>query len=552
MACDNYVELLIHPLQKRIAIRPAVKSNRYALQWTSGGGSNKEARCISGRAFIDTLFDIFGWNLDYKFKLYGCVYRDGKDAACIFSSSDLSVFIKEEQILATGIDKGGKLINLSGKRVRAHAEDLGRRYGQDYYVEKTMQEMVLQTKEQWQTRIEGRMCATGEKLSITPYEKLRAFIESVDLISDVAGEDIIGRVYEFFITHYAMDERKIRGEYFTPKSIVELMVELIEPFENSVYDPCFGTGGLFIQSAKLSQSAINNENLKLYGQEINSEMWRLAKLNLAMHGINADLGQKCVSVFTEDVHSGLKMDYILANPPFNLRSWLMDIDFEKDKRFFGYDLTKCANANYCWILHILSKLNENGVAGIVLSNSPLNSEEDYLIRKSLIEQDKIEAIIVFPREMFYSTDISVSLWIFNNNKKEKQVRGKILKDRSNQVLFVDLRSWNHIKNDGNFVCFDEEQIKKVKEIFNLWRLKNQQAEYCDVPELCKSASIDEIRKQNYNLVPSKYIDFEHKKAEMNFEEEMYNLISVLNEIKNEEAKSFKQLSNAIASLGYEL
>ena len=177
MACDNYVELLIHPLQKRIAIRPTTKSNRYAIQWTRGGDANKEARCISGRAFIDTLFDIFGWNLDFKFKLYGCIYRDGKDAACIFSSSDLSVFIKKEQILATGIDKGGKLINLSGKRVRAHAEDLGRRYGQDYYVEKTMQEMVLQTKEQWQTRIEGRMCATGEKLSITPYEELRAFIQ---------------------------------------------------------------------------------------------------------------------------------------------------------------------------------------------------------------------------------------------------------------------------------------------------------------------------------------------------------------------------------------
>lgn len=390
-------------------------------------------------------------------------------------------------------------------------------------------------------------------LNIEPV-KLRVFIECVDSITDVVSgsDDIIGRVYEFFIKHYAMDERKIRGEYFTPKSVVELMVELIEPFENSVYDPCFGTGGLFIQSAKLSQRVRRNGNLKLYGQEINREMWRLAKLNLAIQGINADLGQKCVSVFSEDIHAGIKMDYILANPPFNLRSWEVEINFEKDERFLGYDLTKCANANYCWILHILSKLSENGVAGIILSNSPLNSEEDFSVRKSLIEQDKIEAIIVFPREMFYSTDISVSLWIFNNNKKERQLKSKSLKDRSNKVLFIDLRSWTQVRSEGNFVCFEEEQIQRVKEIFDLWRFEYQKSEYFDIPELCKIVSIDDIRKQNYNLIPSKYIDFEHKKFEMNFDEEITDLILELEGIKKEEDESFKRLTNVIKSLGYEI
>ena len=177
MSCDNYVELLIHPIQKKIAIRPATPENRCAIQWTSGGKTNKEARNVSCKAFIATLFDIFDWNIDYRFKLYGCVYRDGENAACIFSSTDVSIFIKKEQFLAAGIDVSEKLLNQSGKRIRAHSGDLGMRYGQDYYIEKTMQEMVLQTREQWQTRIEGQLCAAGERLHITPYEELRAFIQ---------------------------------------------------------------------------------------------------------------------------------------------------------------------------------------------------------------------------------------------------------------------------------------------------------------------------------------------------------------------------------------
>ncbi|MBR6164090.1 N-6 DNA methylase [bacterium] len=385
-------------------------------------------------------------------------------------------------------------------------------------------------------------------LDIEP-EKLRAFIESVDLISDVAGEDIIGRVYEFFITHYAMDERKIRGEYFTPKSIVELMVELIEPYENIVYEPCFGTGGLFVQSSKFSKK-VKSGALGLFGQEINKEMWRLTKLNLALHGIQADLGQKCASVFLEDIHPTLKSDYILANPPFNQRSWRDGVDFLNDKRFSGFDFSKSPNGNYAWLLHILSKLNEGGVAGVILSNSPLNSEEEYLIRKSIVEGDKIEAIIVLPREMFYSTDISVSLWILNNNKKQGQKGGKIYRDRTEQVLFMDLRTWTQNRRDGNFVVLDEAQIEKIKEIFGSWRYES--GVYSDIPELCASASLEAIRAQNYNLVPSRYIDFEHKNTDLNFEKEMSEIIEELREIKSENEKCFSLLKNAVESFGYDL
>jgi len=176
MTCGDYVELLVHPIQKKIAIRPTAADNRYAIHWCSGGQKEKEPRSIGCKAYIDKLFDIFGWRQDYKYKLYGCIYRDGNDSACIFTTTNASVYIKKEQILESGIDARGKLLNQSGKRVRTYTEDLGKRFGQEYYTAKTLQEMVMQTKEQWQMRLEGQLCSPGEKLNVTPYEDLRTFI----------------------------------------------------------------------------------------------------------------------------------------------------------------------------------------------------------------------------------------------------------------------------------------------------------------------------------------------------------------------------------------
>ncbi|MBQ6480915.1 MAG: recombinase family protein [Anaerolineaceae bacterium] len=190
MACDNYVELMVHPTRKMLAIRPAAKDNRCAIYWASGSKKNMETRKISCKAYIETLFQIFEWKTDYKYKLYGCIYRDGKDSACIFTTDDASVYINKEQILSSGVDAGGKLLNLSGKRVRTLSGNLGNRFGQDYYAAKTMHEMMLQTREQWQTRIEGQLCATGDKLNVTPYDELRTFIrqELGDLFEEVQPE----------------------------------------------------------------------------------------------------------------------------------------------------------------------------------------------------------------------------------------------------------------------------------------------------------------------------------------------------------------------------
>ena len=187
MACDNYVELLVHPAKKMIAIRPTTNENRYAIHWTSGDKKGREPRGVSCKAFIDTIFKIFEWKPDYKYKLYGCVYRDGKDSACIFTTTDAGVYINKEDILSAGIGEGGKLLNQSGKRVRAHMGEIGSRFGQEYYASKSMRDMLLQTKEQWKTRIEGQMCATTDKLDITPYDELRQFImeQLGDLFEDV-------------------------------------------------------------------------------------------------------------------------------------------------------------------------------------------------------------------------------------------------------------------------------------------------------------------------------------------------------------------------------
>lgn len=190
MACDNYVELLIHPLKKQIAIRPTTADNRYAIQWTLGSKENREPRGIGCKAYIDTLFKIFGLKDDYKFKLYGCIYRDGKDSACIFTTTDAGVYIKKEQIISSGADVGARLLNQSGKCVRAHMGASGGEFGQDYYASKSMHDMMLQTKEQWKTRIEGQMCATADRLNITPYDQLREFIrqELGDLFEEVQPE----------------------------------------------------------------------------------------------------------------------------------------------------------------------------------------------------------------------------------------------------------------------------------------------------------------------------------------------------------------------------
>src|SRR5699024_1083647 len=229
--------------------------------------------------------------------------------------------------------------------------------------------------------------------------------------------DLIGRVYEYFLQKFSIDGGK-KGEFYTPKSIVNLIANMIDPYSGIVYDPCCGSGGMFVQSMKFIESHNGNKkNVSIYGQEQNRETFKLAKMNLALRGIGANLGDEPADTFAKDLHKDLKADYIMANPPFNLKSWRGEKELLKDERWQGYDVPPVSNANYAWILNIVSKLSTNGIAGFLLANGALNaSGVEYKIRKNLIENNLVEAVVVLPRDMFYSTDISVTLWIINKNK----------------------------------------------------------------------------------------------------------------------------------------
>ena len=330
--------------------------------------------------------------------------------------------------------------------------------------------------------------------------------------------DLIGRVYEYFLQQFAVNATKEDGEFYTPQSIVELIAHLIEPYDGTIYDPCCGSGGMFVQSVRLIEAhGGNKRNVSVYGQESDPDTYRLAKMNLAARGISYHLGDSNASSFTNDKHPDLRANYIMANPPFNRKAWRTEEQLTKDIRWSGYGLPPVSNANYAWILHMLYHLDSaNGIAGFLLSNGALEDEDTLAIREQLIRNDKVEAIFILPREMFYSTDTSVTLWILNQNKKGGIRNGRQLRNRENEVLFVDLRTWNQhnstIKTDKSkktFVVFNEEQIKAICDIYHGWQTYTEMEAY-DKPELYHAAYIDEIEANGWSLTPSRYIKFEDK------------------------------------------
>lgn len=386
-------------------------------------------------------------------------------------------------------------------------------------------------------------------------EQIKVLIDEINKIDEerFKEKDLIGRVYEYFLQVFAMDSGtgSEKGEFYTPASIVELIAELIEPYDGVVYDPCCGSGGMFVQSVKFVERHNGNRlKISVVGQESNPDTWRLAKMNLAIRGISHNLGERADSTFTNDQHKDTKVDYIMANPPFNLKKWRGEDELVDDPRFKGYNVPPVANANYAWILHMLSKLDEtNGIAGFLLANGALNADSiEYEVRKQLIENDKIEAIIVLPRNMFYSTDISVTLWIINNNKKARTLNGRNLRNRKNEVLFMDLRRWDSTIYEKKYVKFSEEQIADIKKLYNSWQCVD--GGYQDVPELCKSATLKDLRAQKYSLAPSKYVEFIDHDMDIDYEKEMKRIQDEMRDLMKQEKKSQEAFIEAFKGIGY--
>ena len=393
-------------------------------------------------------------------------------------------------------------------------------------------------------------------LDITKLAALISEIDSINTLKD-KEQDLVGRVYEYFLKKFAIAEGKGKGEFYTPKTIVNLIAEMIEPYRGIIYDPCCGSGGMFVQSMKFIESHHGNKKeVSIYGQEYTKTTFKLAKMNLAIRGISANLGEKEADTFGEDQHKDLKADYIMANPPFNQKDWRGENELIDDPRWRGYDVPPKSNANYAWILNMVSKLSENGEAGFILANGALSGGgEEYKIRRKLIENNLVEAIVIIPRDTFYTTDISVTLWILNKNKKKRTVeingKQKNYRDRVTEILFVDLRRWG-TEYEKMFIELTAEDIAKVAENFHNWQQIGYETTYKNVPEYCYSANFEELKANDFSLVPSKYIEFIDRDSEIDFDTEMKRIQKDFKTLLHEERESQEQLINAFKTLGYEL
>ena len=386
---------------------------------------------------------------------------------------------------------------------------------------------------------------------------IKKVVDEINKISHKTfGEekDLIGRVYEYFLKEFAVNATKEEGEFYTPHDVVQLIATVIEPFDGTLYDPCCGSGGMFIQSTDLVKAKQGDiSRINVYGQEKEAATYRLAKMNLALRGISHNLGSESDSTFTHDLHKGLYFDYIMANPPFNLKGW-WDENLRNDPRWIDYGIPPESNANYAWILHMLSHLKPlDGVAGFLLANGALGDTDALEIRKQLIKNDKVEAIIILPRELFITTDISVTFWILNQNKKGGKYHGRDLRNREHEILFMDLRTWtdNPVKGEQKKkVLLDVNQIQRVAEIYHTWQSVGTDGCNYAVPELYRSVGIDEIEKNGWTLVPSKYIEFIDHDLEIDYPKEMTRIQKEMKELLKREKDSQRMLEDAFKGIGY--
>jgi type I restriction enzyme M protein len=320
---------------------------------------------------------------------------------------------------------------------------------------------------------------------------------------DAGGErvsrarDVLGEVYEYFLGKFAAAEGKRGGEFYTPPSVVRVLVEVLEPHEGRVYDPCCGSGGMFVQAEKfLAAHGANPQAISVYGQELNERTWRMAKMNLAVHGLTAQLGARWQDTFSRDLHPDIEMDYVLANPPFNIKDWARS---EEDSRW-KFGVPPAGNANYAWIQHILSKLAPQGSAGVVMANGTMssNSGGEGEIRARLVEADLVSCMVALPTQLFRSTGIPVCVWFFAKSKGE----------RAGEVLFIDARNLGHMVDRAERALSDED-IAKVAETYHAWRgsaaVVTTDDAYEDVPGFCRSASLAEIKEAGYALTPGRYV-----------------------------------------------
>ena len=374
--------------------------------------------------------------------------------------------------------------------------------------------------------------------------------ELIDLISGIAmGEgrdksrDVLGRVYEYFLGQFAGSEGKRGGEFYTPRSVVRTMVEMLEPHKGRVYDPCCGSGGMFVQSEKFVESHEGRlGDIAIYGQESNYVTWRLAKMNLAVRGIDADIRWNSEGSFHKDELLDLRADYILANPPFNISDWGGE-RLREDPRW-KYGIPPAGNANFGWLQHILHHLGPHGMAGVVLANGSMSSSQsgEGDIRKAMIEGGVVDCMIALPGQLFYSTQIPACLWFLAKNRKNGRFR-----DRSDEILFIDARKLG-VMVDRTRREFEDAEIAKIADTYHRWR---EGQDYEDVPGFCKSAELDAIKGHGHVLTPGRYVGAKAQEDDGEpFEDKMKRLVAQLREQQAEAAKLDDAIAANLKELGY--
>ena len=385
--------------------------------------------------------------------------------------------------------------------------------------------------------------------------------EIIDLFSSIGlgdkeskSKDVLGRVYEYFIGRFASAEGKGGGEFYTPASVVKLLVQMIEPYKGRVYDPCCGSGGMFVQSEKfIEQHGGKLGDLSVYGQEYNHTTWKLCKMNLAIRGIESQIERG--DSFHNDLHKDLKADFILANPPFNDSDW--GGERLRDDVRWKYGVPPMGNANYAWIQHFIHHLSPSGIAGFVMANGALssNTSNEGTVRESLIKAGLVDCIVAMPDKLFYTTQIPASLWFVSRDRYNNKFR-----DRHNEILFIDVRKLGTM-TDRRHRELTEEELKQITDTYHNWRNKNGKPDFAkastgkyeDVKGFCKAAKIEEVEKNGYVLTPGRYVgtDFEME-DDGEFEVKMQRLTSELSQQFKESKELEVKIKKNLKKVGFEI
>ncbi|MGO9862193.1 MAG: type I restriction-modification system subunit M [Terriglobales bacterium] len=378
--------------------------------------------------------------------------------------------------------------------------------------------------------------------------------ELIDLVGTIGlgdkenrSKDILGRVYEYFLGQFASAEGKKGGEFYTPRCVVRLLVEMIEPYKGRVYDPCCGSSGMFVQSEEfIEKHGGRIGDLSIYGQESNPTTWKLAKMNLALRGIEANLGPHHADTFRNDLHKDLRADFILANPPFNMSDW--GGENLKDDVRWKYGLPPSGNANFAWVQHIVHHLAPSGIAGFVLANGSMSSNQsgEGEIRKNLIEADLVDCMIALPGQLFYGTGIPACLWFLAKTKKN----GKFA-DRRGRTLFIDARKLGALV-DRVHRDLTGEEITRIAGVYHAWRGEQAAGKYQDVQGFCRSTSLEEIKQHGYVLTPGRYVGAEEPEDdEEPFKEKIQRLAATLEEQFADGHRLEQEIASALASVRHD-